>query len=114
MRRWLILITTYFVMLTIGFAGRIYTLPVLIAPKAPDTAALQMIANETLYSGTWFAILKSATCFIGEKGKSGSRAIGSDTLGVSPLDRTTDTTSPHVSPTRRGLSSNQGQIGPRG
>ena len=51
MRRWLILITTHLVMLAIGFAGGIYTLPILTAPPAPDTAALQSIATETLHAG---------------------------------------------------------------
>ncbi len=51
MRRWFILIATHLVMLAIGFAGGVYTLPILTAPQAPDTAALQRISTETLYSG---------------------------------------------------------------
>ncbi|BDT74268.1 hypothetical protein os4_38210 (plasmid) [Comamonadaceae bacterium OS-4] len=51
MRRWLILITTHLVMLALGFAGGIYALPILTAPRAPDSAALQNIATETLYAG---------------------------------------------------------------
>lgn len=39
MRRWLILMTTHLVMLGVGFAGGIYTLPILTAPQAPATAA---------------------------------------------------------------------------
>ena len=48
MRRWLILIASHLVVLAMGFAGGIYTLPILTAPRAPDTAAFQMIATETL------------------------------------------------------------------
>lgn len=51
MRRWLILIITHLVMLAIGFAGGIYTLPILTAPLGPDTAALQNITSGALYSG---------------------------------------------------------------
>lgn len=51
MRRWIILIATHLVVLAMGFAGGIYTLPILTAPRAPDTAALQTIATETLYAG---------------------------------------------------------------
>ncbi|NNU63777.1 DM13 domain-containing protein [Rhizobium sp. WYCCWR 11152] len=60
MGRWLILITTHLVMLAIGFAGGIYTLPVLTAPRGPDTAALQMIATETLYVGALVRNLKGS------------------------------------------------------
>lgn len=51
MLRSLILATTHLVMLTIGFAGGIYTLPILTAPQAPDPDALQAIAAESLYAG---------------------------------------------------------------
>ncbi|KUO54609.1 MAG: hypothetical protein APF82_01380 [Sphingomonadales bacterium BRH_c42] len=60
MRRWLILISTHLVMLAIGFAGGIYTLPILTAPRAPDTAALQTIATETLYAGRLARDLKGS------------------------------------------------------
>ena len=60
MRRWLILITTHLVMLAIGFAGGIYTLPILTAPRAPDTATLQSIATETLYAGRLVRSLKGS------------------------------------------------------
>ena len=60
MRRWLILITTHLVMLAIGFAGGIYALPILTAPRAPDTAALQNIATETLYAGRLARNLKGS------------------------------------------------------
>ena len=60
MRRWVILITTHLVMLAIGFAGGIYALPILTAPRAPDTAALQIIATETLYEGRLVRNLKGS------------------------------------------------------
>lgn len=51
MRHSLVPVTTRLVMLAIGFAGGICTLSILTAPLAPDTAALQHIATETLYAG---------------------------------------------------------------
>ena len=63
MQRWLILITTHLVMLAIGFAGGIYTLPILTAPRAPDTVALQNIATETLYTGRLERDLKGSDLF---------------------------------------------------
>ena len=58
--RWLILTTTHLAMLAIGFAVGIYTLPILTAPRAPDTAALQNIATETLYAGRLVRNLKGS------------------------------------------------------
>ena len=63
MQRWLILITTHLVMLAIGFAGGIYTLPILTAPRSPDTVALQNIATETLYTGRLVRDLKGSDLF---------------------------------------------------
>jgi len=60
MQRWLILIPTHFVMLAIGFAGGIYTLPILTAPRSPDAAALQSIATEALYAGRLVRNLKGS------------------------------------------------------
>lgn len=51
MRRFLIIILTHLVMLTIGFAGGIYFLPILIAPRAPDYTALKNIAEGSLFKG---------------------------------------------------------------
>ena len=59
-RRWLILSSSHFGMLAIGFAGGIYTLPILTAPRAPDTAALQTITAETLYAGRLARDLKGS------------------------------------------------------
>lgn len=51
MWRWLVLVSTHLVMLAIGFAGGIYTLPILTAPLSPSTATLESIATETIYAG---------------------------------------------------------------
>lgn len=51
MRRSLFLFATHLAMLTTGFAGGIYMLPILTAPQAPDKAVLQLIATEPLYAG---------------------------------------------------------------
>ena len=60
MRRRLILIATHLVMFAMGFAGGIYALPILTAPRSPDTAALQIIASETLYAGRLVRDLKGS------------------------------------------------------
>ena len=60
MRRWVTLISTHLVMLAIGFAGGIYTLPILTAPRGPDPTALQNIATETLYAGRLVRDLKGS------------------------------------------------------
>lgn len=60
MRRRLILIATHLAMLAVGFAVGIYTLPILTAPRAPDTATLQGIATETLYAGRLLRSLKGS------------------------------------------------------
>lgn len=63
MRRRLILIATHLVLLAVGFAGGIYALPILTAPRAPDAAALQSIAAETLYVGRFVRNLKGSDLF---------------------------------------------------
>ena len=63
MRRWLILIASHLVVLAMGFAGGIYTLPILTAPRSPDTVALQNIATETLYTGRLVRDLKGSDLF---------------------------------------------------
>ena len=60
MRRSLILITTHLVMLAIGFAVGVYTLPILTAPPTPDPAALQNVATEALYAGRLVRNLKGS------------------------------------------------------
>jgi hypothetical protein len=59
-RRWFILTSSHFGMLAIGFAGGIYTLPILTAPRAPDAAVLQTITAETLYAGRLARNLKGS------------------------------------------------------
>ena len=60
MRRWVILIATHLAMLAMGFAGGVYTLPILTAPQAPDAAALRTISAETLYAGRLARDLKGS------------------------------------------------------
>lgn len=60
MRRWLILTTTHLMMLAVGFAGGVYTLPILTAPRGPDAAALHKIATEALYAGRLERSLKGS------------------------------------------------------
>lgn len=60
MRRRLLPIATHLVMLATGFAGGIYTLPILTAPRAPDTPALRNVATESLYSGRLVRNLKGS------------------------------------------------------
>ncbi len=43
-----------------GFAGGVYTLPILTAPQAPDAAALRTISAETLYAGRLARDLKGS------------------------------------------------------
>jgi len=58
--RWLILTASHLGMLAIGFAAGVYTLPILTAPRAPDTAALQTIKAETLYAGRFARNLRGS------------------------------------------------------
>lgn len=58
--RWLILTATHLAMLAIGFAIGIYTLPILTAPRASDTTALQNLGSETLYVGRLVRNLKGS------------------------------------------------------
>ena len=44
---------THAVVLAIGFAGGIYTLPILIAPPPPSAAEMQIAADEAVYSATF-------------------------------------------------------------
>ncbi len=60
MWRWLILVVTHLIMLAIGFAGGIYTLPILTALQAPDKATIESIATETLYAGRLVRSLKGS------------------------------------------------------
>ena len=60
MRRWLILATTHLAALAVGFGGGIYALPILTAPGAPDTKALDRVAAETLYAGRFVRDLRGS------------------------------------------------------
>ena len=50
MIRWIILSATHVVVLVIGIGLGIYLLPILIAPKGPDSAKLASTAETALYS----------------------------------------------------------------
>lgn len=51
MPRWLILTATHILVLSVGFAGGIYLLPILTAPPSPTEVALQNSASEAVYFG---------------------------------------------------------------
>lgn len=47
----ILLVGTHAVALAIGFAAGIYTLPILIAPDAPDDAVVQAVAEQSTFTG---------------------------------------------------------------
>ena len=49
----ILLAGTHAIVLAIGFAGGIYTLPILIAPPPPSAAEVQVAADEAVYSATF-------------------------------------------------------------
>lgn len=51
--RILVLILTHGVALAAGFALGVYTLPILIAPPAPDAAALEAAATDATFTATF-------------------------------------------------------------
>ena len=51
MPRWLILTATHILVLSVGFAGGIYLLPILTAPPSPTEVALHNSASEAVYFG---------------------------------------------------------------
>lgn len=60
MLRWLILAATHAAMLGIGFAAGVYTLPILTAPKAPETATLQAAVRAAAFKGRFERNLKGS------------------------------------------------------
>ena len=60
MPRWLILTGTHILVMSIGFAGGIYLLPILTAPPAPTEAALQISASKAVYVGRFARDLKGS------------------------------------------------------
>lgn len=101
MRRWVILIATHLAMLAMGFAGGVYTLPILTAPQAPDAAALRTISAETLYAGRLARDLKGSDLLHWGEGEIRVSRDRIAHIGASPLVPTTSSTSHHVSSTRR-------------
>ena len=49
----ILLTGTHAIVLAIGFAGGIYTLPILIAPPPPSAAEVQVAADEAVYSASF-------------------------------------------------------------
>ncbi|MFP8834515.1 DM13 domain-containing protein [Hydrogenophaga sp. XSHU_21] len=60
MRRTILLLCTHGVALVLGFALGIYTLPILIAPDAPDDQAVSSAAGNALFTGTFRRDLKDS------------------------------------------------------
>lgn len=56
----IILAATHLAMLAIGFMAGVYTLPILIAPKGPDTATLQATARAAAFKGHFERNLKGS------------------------------------------------------
>jgi len=53
MRRWFFLAISHALVGVIGFAAGVYTLPILIAPAAPDAAAVSSVASQALFRATF-------------------------------------------------------------
>ncbi len=60
MIRWIVLAGTHAAALAIGFALGIYLLPILIAPKAPDSAVLAETAQSALFKAEFKRDLKGS------------------------------------------------------
>lgn len=60
MIRWFLLLVTHTAMLAVGFALGIYALPILMAPKGPDTAAIQSAAAGAQFKGRFDRNLKGS------------------------------------------------------
>jgi hypothetical protein len=60
MLRIIILGATHLLMLAVGFMAGVYTLPILTAPKGPDTATLQAAARAATFKGRFDRNLKGS------------------------------------------------------
>lgn len=58
--RWIILAITHAAVLAVGFALGIYMLPILTAPKSPDSAMLATTAQSALFTGSFTRELKGS------------------------------------------------------
>lgn len=56
----IVLIATHLAMLAVGFFAGIYTLPILTAPKGPDTSTLQETARAATFKGRFDRNLKGS------------------------------------------------------
>ena len=52
-RKTLLLTLSHLVLLGVGFAAGIYTLPILTAPPAPDRASVERVASSGQFAGTF-------------------------------------------------------------
>ncbi len=62
-RRVIILTVSHIAFAGIGFAAGIYTLPILIAPDAPDVQEINTIAADALFNGEFRRDLKDSDSF---------------------------------------------------
>lgn len=60
MKRWFMLAFTHGLAGVVGFAAGIYALPILIAPAAPDGAAVASVASRALFKATFRRHLKGS------------------------------------------------------
>ena len=61
--RWLVLFATHAAVLGVGFALGIYALPILVAPKTPDHASLQIAMEGAVFKGRFERNLKGSDTF---------------------------------------------------
>ena len=79
MKKALLLLFSHTVVLVVGFAIGIYTLPILIAPPAPETEAVVAQAGEARYQGQFRRDLKgSDPLHWGE----GTVSVGPESIGL--------------------------------
>ncbi len=79
MKKALLLIASHTAVLLVGFAIGIYTLPILIAPPAPEAEAVAVQASEARYQGTFRRDLKDSDALHwGE----GTVSVGPESIGL--------------------------------
>jgi hypothetical protein len=79
MKKILLLIASHTAVLVVGFAIGIYVLPILIAPPAPETAAVAAQAGEARYQGEFRRDLKDSDALHwGE----GTVSVGPQSIGL--------------------------------
>jgi len=79
MKKVLLLIFSHTVVLLVGFAIGIYTLPILVAPPAPETEAVAAQADEARYQGQFRRDLEGSDALHwGE----GTVSVGPESIGL--------------------------------